>query len=280
MDSPTLSDINEAAHFLSSRMKERPTIGMITGTGLDFLCALMKNEHSFPCIEIPHFPSIGKTERRILSGTFKGHSIVILNRRLHVYEGFSMSQIAFVVRLFKELGVNILIVTNAAGGLNPSYTPGQMMLITDHINLMGGSPLTGPNMDALGPRFPDMSAPYDPVLIELMNGIALKRGILLCKGVYVAVPGPNLETRAETRFLRNIGADAVGMSTVPEVIAAVHCGMKILGISVISNINLPDNPKAHTLEEIVEVVRQASPVLKTLMDGFFHALPEEISGAS
>ena len=205
---------------------------------------------------------------------------ILLNRRLHVYEGYSMAQIAFVVRLFRELGVKIIIVTNAAGGLNPGYEAGQMMLITDHINMMGGSPLTGPNPDEYGPRFPDMSAPYDSALIRLMEDTARGQGIEIWKGVYVAVPGPNLETRAETRFLRSMGADAVGMSTVPEVITAVHCGIRVLGISILSNINLPDSPKVHTLEEIVAVVNRASPVLQRLLGGFLNALPQEIIGDS
>jgi purine-nucleoside phosphorylase len=150
------------------------------------------------------------------------------------------------------------------------------MLITDHINMMGGSPLTGPNPDEYGPRFPDMSAPYDSTLIQWMEETARKLKIQLWKGVYVAVPGPNLETRAETRFLRSMGADAVGMSTVPEVIAAVHCGMRVLGISILSNINLPDSPKVHTLEEIVEVVNRTSPVLQGLLNGFLNGLSQEM----
>jgi purine-nucleoside phosphorylase len=238
----------------------------------------MTDYKSFPVKTIPGFPSLDPTERNLLFGTIGGHPSVILSKRLHVYEGYSLTQIAFIVHLFKELGVRMLIVTNAAGGLNPLYSAGQIMIIIDHINLMGGSPLSGPNLDEYGPRFPDMSAPYDPNLIRLMEETALKEGIHVWKGIYVAVPGPNLETRAETRFLRSIGADAVGMSTVPEVIAAVHCGIRVLGISVLSNINLPDCPKVHTLDEIIKVVYRASPVLQVLVKGFLDAIPKDMVG--
>lgn len=273
---PSIADIREAAYFLTPKIGFRPSIGIISGTGLECLRSLMSDTHTFPVTKIPNFPSFDTTDRAILSGFMGDFPGLVLNRRLHVYEGYSMAQIAFVVRLFRELGVKIMIVTNAAGGLNPDYEAGQMMLITDHINMMGGSPLTGPNPDEYGPRFPDMSAPYDSTLIQCMEETARKLKIQLWKGVYVAVPGPNLETRAETRFLRNMGADAVGMSTVPEVITAIHCGIRVLGISILSNINLPDSPKVHTLEEIVEVVNRASPVLQRLLSGFLNGLPKEM----
>lgn len=268
------SGIKEAASFLLHKINIRPIIGLIPGTGLECLCDLMKDYQSFPVKNIPGFPLLDPTKRTLLSGSIGGHPVVILSKRLHIYEGYSMTQIAFIVRLFKKLGVKILIVTNAAGGLNPDYSAGQIMIITDHVNLMGGSPLIGPNLDEYGPRFPDMSEPYDTNLIQLMEETALKEKIHIWKGIYVAVPGPNLETRAETRFLRSIGADAVGMSTVPEVIAAVHCGIRVLGISVLSNINLPDSPKVHTLDEIVEVVYKASPVLQRLVNGFLKVVPK------
>lgn len=270
------SNIREAANFLINKIEQRPVIGIISGTGLECLYKPIKAGKSFSVTQIPHFPSIGQTDRAIISGIMEGHHVVILTKRLHLYEGFSMAQIVFVVRLFKELGVKILIITNAAGGLNPLYSPGQIMLITDHISLMGESPLTGPNPDEYGPRFPDMSEPYDKTLIRLMEKTAVKQGIPLWKGVYVGVPGPNMETRAETKFLRGIGADAVGMSTVPEVIAAVHCGIRVLGLSVLSNINLPDCPKVHTLEGIVEVVQKASPTLIKLLTGFLAAIKDEL----
>ncbi|MGA1864832.1 MAG: purine-nucleoside phosphorylase [bacterium] len=274
------SGIKEAAAFLIPRINIKPRIGLISGTGLESLYDLLKDYKSFPVKTIPGFPLLDQTERNLLFGSIEGLQSVILSKRLHLYEGYSMNQIAFIIRLFKELGIKTLIVTNAAGGLNPLYSPGQIMIIIDHINLMGGSPLSGPNPDEYGPRFPDMSAPYDPDLIRLMENTAEKKGIHILKGIYVAVPGPNLETRAETRFLRSIGADAVGMSTVPEVIAAVHCGIRVLGLSVLSNINLPDSPKVHTLDEILEVVNRASPEVKRLIKGLMNAISKDVTGGS
>lgn len=272
--------IKEAATFLISKINAKPQIGLISGTGLESLYSLLKDYKSFPVNTIPGFPLLDQTERNLLFGSIEGLQSVILSKRLHLYEGYSMNQIAFIVRLFKELGIKILIITNAAGGLNPLYSAGQIMIIIDHINLMGGSPLSGPNLDEYGPRFPDMSAPYDPDLIWLMKDTAEKERINVWKGIYVAVPGPHLETRAETRFLRSIGADAVGMSTVPEVITAVHCGIRVLGISVLSNINLPDSPKVHTLDEIIEVVYKASSEVKRLVMGFINAIPKDLTGRS
>ena len=275
-ESGSISGVKEAAAFLVPRITIKPTIGLILGTGLESLYDLITDYNPFTVKTIPGFPLLDQTERTLLFGALGGHSGVILSKRLHVYEGYPLSQIAFIVRLFKELGVKILIVTNAAGGLNPLYSAGQIMIIMDHINLMGGSPLSGPNPDEYGPRFPDMSAPYDPNLIRLTENTAIREGIHICKGIYVAVTGPNLETRAETRFLRSIGADAVGMSTVPEVIAAVHCGIRVLGISVLSNMNLPDCPRVHTLDEIIGVVHKASPLLKRLVKGLLNALPKDM----
>ncbi len=271
-----LSKIQLAVDYLMPRIGKKPSIGIISGTGLECLYGITEEPKFFRVTEIPHFPSIGQNERSIIYGGAGKHFILLLTKRLHIYEGYSMADIAFVVRLFRKLGVKILIITNAAGGLNPLYSPGQIMLITDHINLMGGSPLIGPNPDEYGHRFPDMTAPYDPSLIQLMEQTSTKLGIKLLKGVYVGVLGPNLETRAETRFLRMIGADAVGMSTIPEVITAVHCAIKVLGISVLSNINLPDNPKVHTIEEIVEVVKKASPVLLKILGGFLSSIESNI----
>ncbi|MGA1843427.1 MAG: purine-nucleoside phosphorylase [bacterium] len=274
-ESALISSIKEAAGFLLETMDVQPRIGLFAGTGLECLCDLLSHPRSIPTHEIPHFPHLGAHERRLLWGTIQEHPALVLSKRLHGYEGYSMHQIAFVVRLFLELGVRILIISNAAGGLDPLHKPGELMLITDHINLMGSSPLIGPNIDAYGPRFPDMSAPYDADLIRMTEQVALKQKIAIWKGTYVAVTGPNLETRAETRFLRNMGADAVGMSTVPEVITAVHCGIRVLGISVLSNVNIPDCQKSHTLEEIVENVYRTAPVLKGLIKGILDVLPQE-----
>ncbi|MBN2372193.1 purine-nucleoside phosphorylase [bacterium] len=276
IDQIPVSSIRESAGFLISKIEQKPVTGIISGTGLESLSGLAMAGLRFPVSQIPNFPCIGQNDRAIISGTIKGHPVVILTKRLHLYEGFSMNQIAFTVRLFKELGVNILILTNAAGGLNPLFSSGRIMIITDHINLMGGSPLTGPNQDEYGPRFPDMTEPYDNTLISLMEETAVKKDIPLLKGVYAGVPGPNLETRAETRFLRAIGADAVGMSTVPEVIASVHCGIRVLGLSVISNINLPDSPRVYTLEEIIGAVQKASSTVMDLLEGFVAAVSDRL----
>lgn len=267
-----INKIRAASDFLLSAINVKPLIGIISGTGLESLCDIFEHPVSISVRQIPYFPSAGPSDRSIISGKTGKHDLLLLNKRLHCYEGFSMSEVAFVVQMFKMIGIKILIVTNAAGGLNPLFTTGEIMLITDHINLMIQSPLTGDNIDALGPRFPDMTAPYDPSLCRLFEEASQRLQIPIQKGVYVGVTGPNLETRAETRFLRMIGADAVGMSTIPEVIAAVHCGIRVLGISILSNINLPDTPKVHTLEEIIGVVRRASPFLLGILKEFFATL--------
>jgi len=272
-----IADIVAAADFLRQRSRHKPSVGIISGTGLECLNEMIEETELIPAAQIPYFPSLGpltdSTKRAIISGRVCKHHVLLLTKRLHVYEGFSMKQTAFIIRVFKRMGIKIIILTNAAGSLNPLFPPGGIMVITDHINLMGDSPLIGLNINQLGPRFPDMTAPYDPVLIDILENSARKSGIHLFQGVYAGVKGPNLETRAETRFLRMIGSDAVGMSTVPEVIAAVHCGIRVLGLSVLSNINLPDNPKAYTIEDILGVVKSASPILLRLITEFLNSLP-------
>jgi purine-nucleoside phosphorylase len=199
---------------------------------------------------------------------------LIFQGRFHAYEGYSLLQVTFPVRLLAALGVNILILTNAAGGLQPLFQSGDLMLIRDHINLLGGNPLLGENIESWGPRFPDMSRVYDRQLAELAVQTALECGLRLREGVYVAVKGPSLETPAETRLLRLLGADAVGMSTVPEAIAAVHAGVRLLGLSVISNVNLPDAMAPVEIEEIIKVVRQAEESLSRLVQGIVAQLPD------
>ena len=201
----------------------------------------------------------------LLFGTWNNRQVVTLQGRVHYYEGYSLQEVVFPVRLMNRIGVSTIIITNAAGGLDPSFSPGEIMVLTDHINLIGGNPLRGPNVESLGLRFPSMNAPYSGELINKVQSSAEEMGIVLRAGVYVALPGPSLETPAETRFLRMIGADAVGMSTVPEVIAAVHAGMNVLGLSIISNVNIPESPAPASLEEVVANVFKAGPDLVRLI---------------
>jgi purine-nucleoside phosphorylase len=204
---------------------------------------------------------------RLIFGHLGGKNAVVMQGRAHFYEGHPLARITLPVRVMKRLGVEILIISNAAGGLNPLFAPGDVMVISDHINLTGQNPLIGPNLGSLGPRFPDMAAVYDRPLIQAAEQVALEEKIKLLKGIYVGVAGPNLETPAETRFLRMIGADAVGMSTIPEVIVGVHCGMRILGFSAISNVNLPDCMKPTTLEEILANAGAAGEKMIRIVEG-------------
>jgi purine-nucleoside phosphorylase len=203
----------------------------------------------------------------LLCGTLSGKTVIALQGRFHRYEGYSLSQVTFPVRVLSALGADTLIVSNACGGMHPLWARGDLMLIADHINLLGDNPLIGPNDGRLGPRFPDMSKPYDERLRSVARTVAMAHGITLREGVYVAVPGPNLETRAEYRFLRGIGGDVVGMSTVPEVIVAIHGGMHVLGLSIITDLCLPDALQPASVEEIIAVASRAEPSLTTLVCG-------------
>ena len=229
----------------------------------------LKGGGSLPYEELPHFPPATSPSHagRLGWGQMAGQEVMLCQGRFHAYEGYSLRQVTFPVRVMASLGVKTLVVTNAAGGLNPLFKAGDLMLICDHINLMGDNPLVGENIDAWGPRFPDMSQVYDRDLREKTEAVARRLGIGLRQGVYVAVKGPSLETPAETRFLRQIGADAVGMSTVPEVIAAVHAGLRVLGISVLSNLNLPDAMAPIAIEAIIDTVARAEPQLVELLLG-------------
>jgi purine-nucleoside phosphorylase len=222
---------------------------------------------TLPYEEVPHFPhsTAPSHKGQLVCGALAGKAVMAMEGRFHFYEGYSLQQITFPVRVMKALGCDTLIVSNACGGMNPQYSHGDIMVIEDHINLLGDNPLIGPNDDRLGERFPDMSHPYDASLIELARKIGLEEKIVLQKGVFVAVPGPNLETRAEYRFLRLIGADVVGMSTVPEVIVAVHSKMKVLGLSVITDMCLPDALEPANLASIIEIANAAEPKLRTLV---------------
>jgi purine-nucleoside phosphorylase len=261
------NQIEEAVSFLQSRFKSRPTVGIVLGTGLGGLVEDIEAAASIPYGEIPHFPVATAPSHKghLVCGTLAGKTVVAMEGRFHFYEGYTLQQITFPVRVMKALGCGTLIVSNACGGMNPQWNKGDLMLIDDHINLMNDNPLIGKNDDRLGIRFPDMCEPYDRKLLELAQHIALEEKIVCHKGVFVAVPGPNLETRAEYRFLRMIGADVVGMSTVPEVIVGVHAQMRILGLSVITDMCLPDALEPVKLEEIIATASAAEKKLRVLV---------------
>ena len=261
--------IDEAVSHLRGRTKATPGIGIILGTGLGGLAKEIKADAVVEYQDIPHFPvsTVESHHGKLLFGTLGGKSVVAMQGRFHFYEGYSMKQVTFPVRVMKFLGVRSLLISNAAGGMNPQFSRGNIMIIADHINLLGDNPLIGQNDDELGPRFPDMSEPYDRKLIALAERVALDLKIRTERGVFVAVPGPNLETRAEYRFLRLIGADAVGMSTVPETIVANHMGMRVLGFSIITDECFPDSLQAANVEEIIAVASATEPKLTAIMKG-------------
>ncbi|MCK5861084.1 MAG: purine-nucleoside phosphorylase [Candidatus Hydrogenedentes bacterium] len=253
-----------------------PEVGIVLGTGLGMLADSIESSVEIPYESIPHFPTstvVGHAGSLIL-GTLAGRSVVALSGRFHCYEGYSLAEVTFPIRVAQALGIHTLIVSNAAGGLNPQFAAGDLMLITDHINMMGDNPLIGPNDDALGPRFPDMSEPYSKGLLTLAETISLELGIKLQRGVYLACTGPCLETRAEYRFMRTIGADAVGMSTVPEVIVAVHAGLRTLGFSAITDECFPDALKAADIDKIIAVANAAEPKLTRIVVECIARLPK------
>lgn len=257
---------------------ERPHAGVILGTGLGGLARQIEATATIEYDRIPNFPRSTVTSHRgqLICGRLAGVPIVAMEGRFHAYEGYGLDQITLPVRVMRALGAEFLIVSNASGGMNPNFATGDIMLIDDHINLMGLNPLIGVNDDRLGPRFPDMSRPYDPGLIELGLRIARQSDFAAHRGVFVAVTGPNLETRAEYRFLRMIGADAVGMSTVPEVIVAVHAGMRVLGISTITDLCLPDALRAVDVSEIIATANAAEPKLRAIVTGVLAAEAERL----
>lgn len=259
--------INDAVQFLRTKTKSTPPVGIILGTGLGGLVKEIQIETVIDYSDIPHFPlsTVESHKGKLIFGSLGGKNIVAMQGRFHFYEGYTMQQVTFPVRVMKFLGVKTLLISNAAGGMNPLFTKGDIMVITDHINLLGDNPLIGHNDDELGPRFPDMSEPYTKELISLAEKVALELKIRLQKGVFVAVTGPNLETRAEYRFLRGIGADVVGMSTVPEVIVAVHQSMRVLGFSIMTDECFPDALKPVSLQEVIAVANQAEPKLTSIM---------------
>lgn len=273
MDAPAAQGLRariaESVAAIRGRTAAAPAIGIILGTGLGALAERIAVETSIPYGELPHFPlsTVESHSGRLLFGTLGGKPVMAMQGRFHRYEGYSLQQATFPVRVMRALGVETLVVSNACGGMNPLWAPGELMLMADHINLLGESPLTGPNDDALGPRFPDMSQPYDHALQRLAREVALEEKIPLRSGVYVAVPGPNLETRAEYRMLRAMGADVVGMSTVPEVIVARHGGMRVLGISIITDACLPDALEEADIATIIATAGRAEPNLTRLVEG-------------
>lgn len=268
----------QATDFVRSRIGQHPHIGLLIGTGLGESVSNMKKAVSIDYREIPNFPiSTVPTHRgALLFGNMKGKPVLAMQGRFHYYEGYSMREITLPVRVMRMLGVKTLIVLNASGGINPLLNTGDIMVIADHINLTGGNPLIGPNVDEWGPRFPDMTQVYDPKLMAIAEETALKKGIRVQKGVYVGLPGPSLETRAEIRFLKTIGADAVGLSTIPEVIAAAHGGMAVLGLSVITNMNLPDAPQPCQVDDIIAAAEGAAPRLQAIIEGVVEKLPDEV----
>jgi purine-nucleoside phosphorylase len=261
--------IQEAANFIRSRWPFRPHGGIILGTGLGGLAQRIAEKVTIPYEEIPHFARTTAISHagQLVCGRIGELPVVAMEGRFHVYEGYTYQQVTFPVRVMRALGAELLIVSNAAGGLNPHYSRGDIVVIEDHINLMNGNPLIGPNDDRLGPRFPDMCQPYDKHLIDRALEIARKENFVAHKGVYIAVTGPNLETRAEYRFMRLIGADVVGMSTVPEVIVAVHGGMRVLGLSVVTDMCLPDALQPINLDEILATAAAAEPKLVKIVLG-------------
>ena len=262
-----ISKINETLEVIRKHTKENYPVGIILGTGLGGLVKEIKIEHEIDYSELPHFPlsTVESHKGKLIFGLIAGKKVVAMQGRFHYYEGYSMQQITYPVRVMKYLGVNTLLVSNACGGMNPIYRRGDVMLMADHINLLGDNPLIGKNLDELGPRFPDMSEPYSHELIKIAEEVALENKIKLQKGVYVAVPGPNLETKAEYRFLRAIGADVVGMSTIPEDIVANHMGMKVLGISIVTDECFPDALKPANVEEIIAAAMEAEPRMTLVM---------------
>ncbi len=259
--------IEETLGYIRRHTQMQPPIGIVLGTGLGGLVSEIRQEVALPYGDIPHFPvsTVETHEGKLIFGTISGRPVVAMQGRFHYYEGYSMQQITFPIRVMKFLGVHTLLISNAAGGMNPLFRKGDLMIMVDHINLLGDNPLIGPNDDELGPRFPDMSEPYSLRLIDLAEQIALEEKMRIQKGVYVAVAGPNLETRAEYRFLRAIGADVVGMSTVPEVIVARHMNMEVFAVSVITDECFPDALQPVDVADIIKTANQAQPRLTLLM---------------
>ncbi len=266
--------IAACAAVVRDRFARRPDAAIILGTGLGALAQEMTIEVAIPYSELPGFPvpTVESHRGRLLCGTLAGRTVIAMQGRFHAYEGYTLQQVTFPVRVLHALGAEVLIVSNACGGMHPLWAPADVMLISDHLNLLGDNPLIGPNDEQLGPRFPDMSEPYDVPLRQLARAAAQAAGVTLREGVYAAVPGPNLETRAEYRMLRLMGADVVGMSTVPEVIVARHAGLRVLGLSIITDQCLPDALEPASLDQILAVARIGEPRLTAIVRGVVERL--------
>ena len=259
--------LEETVRAIAARTTFRPSIGLIVGSGLGELTKSLQVDATIPYAELPHMPQSTAPghEGSLVLGTLGSQRLAVLNGRFHYYEGHAPADLAYPVRLVNALGAELLVLTSIVGSMNPAMPAGSMVLLEDHLNLMGFNPLIGPNDDALGPRFPDMSEPYDPALRQLALQVAAELKLPLKEGVYVGVAGPNLETRAEYRFLRQIGADIVGMSTVPEVIAARHTGLRVLAVAVVSDACIPEHLKPASLEELLRVAAETEPKLTALL---------------
>ena len=273
----TIEQIDQLADRVRSRLHNRPTVGLILGSGLGTIAEAVKNPTLIPYQDLPGWPvsTVVGHQGRLVAGTLEEVDILVMQGRTHYYEGYPISLVGLPVRVMQRLGITTLIVTNAAGAVNPEFMPGDLMLITDHLNIMGMAgltPLRGPNLDLLGPRFPDMSQPYDRQLVEIARQVALSKGITLREGVYVCLAGPSFETPADLRYLRGIGADAVGMSTVPEVTVARHGGQRVLGISGISNKANLDGSTVTTHEEVLAAGQVIVPKLDVLLRGVLKKL--------
>lgn len=270
----TSAKIAEAASAVRARFAQQPDAAIILGTGLGRLAAEIDVVATIEYHDIPEFPlsTVESHEGRLICGRLAGKIVIAMQGRFHRYEGYSLQQVTFPVRVLRALGAKTLIVSNACGGLHPLWNAGDLMLVADHINLLGDSPLIGPNDESLGPRFPDLSMVYDAELRAIARAVAADQRVTLREGVYVAVAGPNLETRAEYRFLRAIGADVVGMSTVPEVLVAVHGGMRVLGLSIVTDMCLPDALEPATVEKIIAIANAAEPNLTTVVRGVLERL--------
>jgi purine-nucleoside phosphorylase len=266
--------LEETVKAIADRTRFRPTLGLVLGSGLGGLTKKVQVDMEMDYADLPHMPQATAPghEGKLVLGTLGSQRVAVLAGRFHFYEGYTMAQVTYPVRLLRALGADTVILTSIVGSMNPEMPPGSLVLLEDHINLMGANPLIGPNDEALGPRFPDMSEPYDPALRRLALQVAGVHQIPLREGVYVAVAGPNLETRSEYRFLRQIGADVVGMSMVPEVLVARHGGMRVLAVVVVSDACIPETLKPASVEELLRVAAETEPALSLLLHGIISHL--------